>query len=254
MAYGDELDRKSRIASAALSAGAIALVALTVSLNPGLAAPLVEVDKMTAINLDPPVPPPPPPAPIPEPKRATPDAEGAAAPPNKRAAPSPVVRPKPKVELKQKTDTRSSPDPGKGSDNNAGAAPIDGPGSGAGGQGDGRGSGRFGSGTGGGGIGRDVRKIAGDINNKKDYPKAVRKPWTTGKVVMIYTVGTDGRVTNCRVKSGSGNAARDTETCRLVERRFRYQPALDKSGQPMAVQVQWTQNFWYDRTEDLDPD
>lgn len=252
MAYGDEPDRRRKIASAGLSAGMIGLVAFATTLGPGIAAsPLVQ-DTMTTINLEPVVIPPPP-TPEPAPKKATPEPEGAAAPPAKRATPSPVVRPKPKVDLKKKNAIRAADKPDKGADNSAGAAPINGPGTGAGGVGDGRGSGRFGSGTGGGGGIRPPVKIAGTISNK-DYPKALRKARIGGTVIAWYTVGTDGRTSNCRITQSSGNGELDALTCRLIIERYRYRPATGPDGQPVTDKTGWKQRWWVEGRGETDPD
>jgi protein TonB len=45
----------------------------------------------------------------------------------------------------------------------------------------------------------------------------------------------DGRVGGCTVVRSSGHASLDETTCRLIERRFRYRPALDASGRPTSA-------------------
>ncbi|MBA4748473.1 MAG: energy transducer TonB, partial [Sphingopyxis sp.] len=52
---------------------------------------------------------------------------------------------------------------------------------------------------------------------------------TTGFRVAI---GPDGRVTGCDITSSSGHADLDQETCKLVTRRARFDPALDRDGNP----------------------
>ncbi|WP_208734777.1 energy transducer TonB, partial [Corallococcus praedator] len=39
-------------------------------------------------------------------------------------------------------------------------------------------------------------------------------------------------VTDCRVTRSSGNPALDRLTCSLIERKFRYRPALDEDRTP----------------------
>ena len=48
--------------------------------------------------------------------------------------------------------------------------------------------------------------------------------------MVRFTVGTDGRVTGCSTVTSSGSSELDNETCRLIERRFRYKPAEDPNG------------------------
>ena len=54
---------------------------------------------------------------------------------------------------------------------------------------------------------------------------------------MRFTVGIDGRVSGCTVTRSSGYALLDTTTCRLIEKRFRYHPARDAQGQPVAETI-----------------
>lgn len=55
-----------------------------------------------------------------------------------------------------------------------------------------------------------------------------------GSVIVQFTVQPDGRVSNCGPVRGSGNADLDAFTCRLVEERMRFKPALDAHGTPVA--------------------
>lgn len=43
-------------------------------------------------------------------------------------------------------------------------------------------------------------------------------------------IGTDGRVSNCRVTSSSGSSALDSMTCRILTIRAQFAPALDSNG------------------------
>ncbi len=51
-----------------------------------------------------------------------------------------------------------------------------------------------------------------------------------GSVVAQFTVGREGRVSNCSVVRTSGNAKLDALTCRLLEQRARFEPAQDSRG------------------------
>jgi len=184
------------------------------------------------------VPEPPPPAA--EPKKAkAPEREGKASPANLKARPKPVAAPKPIVKVEAPP---APPIAAEGIENSAGAAPLPGPGTGAGGEGTGLGSGGQGTGTGGGG-GTGARWRKGRIKDS-DYPRAASSAKIGGTVVAHFDVGVDGRVSNCRVVASSGNADLDRTTCRLIEKRFRYEPARDASGRPMPDVAGWRQSWW----------
>lgn len=186
---------------------------------------------------------PPPPAPVPPPPavvaQRAPRAEGAAAPPNRHARPKPVTAPPAPALVAP--PVVAAPVASTGPDASAGAAELPGPGTGAGGQGTGLGSGAGGAGTGGGGGGTRARRIKGGINIA-DYPRAAGQ--ATGTVIVTLDIGTDGRVTGCRVARSSGNAALDHTTCRLATERFRYRPATDARGRAVADVAGWRQDWW----------
>ena len=164
--------------------------------------------------------------------------EGAAAAPSLRAKASPVVAPPPKIKLNLPPPlvTAALPFPAVGNDRSTGAADIDGLGTGGGGEGAGMGSGGEGSGT---GSGRAVpaRRVSGAISGATDYPPAARRAGVEGSVSVRFTVGTDGSVSGCRVMRSTASAELDATTCRLIERRFRYEPALDGAGRPVAETI-----------------
>ena len=54
-----------------------------------------------------------------------------------------------------------------------------------------------------------------------------------GEAPMV-AVGPDGRVTSCEVTGSSGNSALDQAACRNLQRRGRFEPALDRDGNPVA--------------------
>lgn len=66
----------------------------------------------------------------------------------------------------------------------------------------------------------------------EDYPPSSIRNEEAGTAVARFTIGTDGRVAECSASGAS--AALDAETCKLIIRRFRFKPALDASGQPIA--------------------
>jgi protein TonB len=191
------------------------LLALLLTLSPGLSpAPPGRPGLPTFDVAAPPPPPPPDTRPA-----------GAAAPPSRGAteAPSP---PKPPRPLPSPTPAQPAIDAGSGSASGAGAAA----GSGAGQGGQGNGSGAGGSGTGAGAGATPPVHISGALTNA-DYARSGVAKGTTGTVFIAFRVRSDGRVDRCRVVRSSGNATIDRETCRLVERRFRFRPARDAAGQ-----------------------
>jgi protein TonB len=188
--------------------------------------------------------PPPPPVPESVPAQAkTKAAEGAASPPSLKAKPTPVVAPPPKVRIEappRVTVPEPKPLP-PGTDPRAGASPLDGAGSGAGGVGAGAGSGGRGDGAGGGMASRAQRE-RGSLENQ-DYPRAALRAGAQGSVKVRFTVGSDGRVSGCRVTRSSGREDLDSTTCRLIEQRFVYRPARDAQGRPVAELVSKTYDW-----------
>ncbi len=181
-----------------------------------------------------------------EPKLATPDPEGASSVANLKKTSVPREAPKRIVEFPIARPLPAAPKAGKGRENDAGAATIAGPGTGAGGIGSGFGSGNGGDGTGGGGIASRAKLVSGRIKNS-DYPKSATAAKQGGTVTAHFSVGTDGRVSKCRIVKSSGNAEIDTATCRLIEQRFRYEPARNKAGQAIDDVTGWQQTWWLER-------
>jgi periplasmic protein TonB len=239
MAFGDTLTRRERRISWA------ATLIITVMIGFGLFAyryPTVlrdVSDGISAIALNAPEPPPPPPT-EPAEQPAAPNPEGAAAPPNRRNDPTPIVAPPPK--LTPRPAANAAPIAGPGSASESGAAPTPGPGTGAGGEGTGRGAGNGGDGTGGGGGGARARYVRGGIGYR-DWPRDLTREDRVLRVEVRFWVETNGRVTGCETQRTSGIAALDTSTCRLIEQRFRYEPARNSAGQPIRSEMAWQQTW-----------
>ena len=121
-----------------------------------------------------------------------------------------------------------------------------GPGSGGGGAGNGQGAGA-GDGE---GDGTDLRLISGDIRNS-DYPRDARRLRQSGNVHMRFTVGVNGRVTDCSVTRSSGSQSLDDTTCRLIRQRFRYAPSRDGSGRPFADVVDGVHEWRIEGSADI---
>lgn len=168
--------------------------------------------------------------------------EGAAAEEGRKATPREVSAPRP-----ERPVAKPSPVPAAASTGtaNASGARDQGAGTGAGGEGYGTGSGRYGSGQGGIPVSKP-EKIAGDINDARDYPtppggREVRR----GQEVVVYmTVGVDGRARDCRVVQASPDPEADRITCRLAEERFRFRPARDANGNAVPAPYGWRQRWF----------
>lgn len=221
-----------------LLAVALLHVGLGFAILTGLASGAITLiqDAATAaysVPLDPPAPPPPPANPVPTPEPA--GDEGAAA---KRAKPKPVAAPPAQIPNKAMA---AAPVASTGDATKSGAA---GAGSGTGGGNAGAGTGAGGSGDGSGsGAGRAV-KIAGDITATRDYPARTRNLRLGKSVVVVLTVGTDGRVHGCRIHQASPDPEADAITCRLATERFRFRPATDRAGTPIASEFGWQQRWF----------
>lgn len=158
--------------------------------------------------------------------------EGAA---GKRAEPTPVVAPMPRIEVPAQPPVAASPIAGTGSATTAGAA-ITGTGPGAGGSGTGQGGG----GNGGeGGIGSEVRLLGG---NSARLPSSLLRQFADdrGYAHLWLTVAETGRVTDCSVLQSTGNPQVDQALCSLMVRRSRWDPARDRQGRPITVNVRYT--------------
>lgn len=242
--------RRHRLVSALAAALVNLLLAYGLVVGLGYRLPLAFDEPLklfdVAVPPPPPLPPPPPAAAPPSPRLKADRAEGVAAPPNLEAAATPIVAPPPRIRLEIVEPMVAAPVAGDGSDASAGAAPAPGPGSGARGQRAGTGTGAAGSGPGDGGGGRiatRARHIRGRIEDA-DYPPGASREQIGGIVIARLTIGVEGQVTRCIVTDSSGNAELDGTTCRLIERRFRFEPARDRNGKPVVSDFGWRQAWW----------
>ncbi|AKH43860.1 protein TonB [Altererythrobacter atlanticus] len=176
------------------------------------------------------------PSPDPEPQPE----QGAAAEQAQEAIAREVVAPEAPIPRPSSAPRASS----TGNANLAGAG-SEGAGTGAGGEGEGTGSGRAGSGQGGLPVTKPV-KIAGDINDARDYPvpEGGRDERRGHEVIVYMTVGKDGRARDCRVVKPSPDPVADRITCELAEERFRFRPARDAEGNPVESTYGWRQRWF----------
>ena len=80
------------------------------------------------------------------------------------------------------------------------------------------------------------RRMSADLGayfRASDYPARALAARHEGEVGYEVVVGTNGRVSNCRVNRSSGDAALDAATCRVLRERARYLPARDIRGGTM---------------------
>lgn len=209
----------------------------------------IERDVLAAFDLAPAPPaedPPPPPTAEPEPD------EGAQGDPGRLAVPAPVTvpvtAPPPRLPRPTPTATPRPPVAATGTASSAGAR-EEGEGTGAAGPGQGTGSGNRGSGRGnlgGGGAVTRPEHISGAINNARDYPipPGGREARRGSEVIVKVIVGVDGRARDCSIYKASADPEADRITCRLVEERLGFRPALDASGTPVPAAFYWRQRWF----------
>ena len=73
----------------------------------------------------------------------------------------------------------------------------------------------------------------GNVFSDDDFPSASRAAEEEGVTRVSYTVGVDGRVTQCEVVQSSNFKRLDDATCSIIQRRFRFNPAT-RDGQPVS--------------------
>ncbi len=183
-------------------------------------------------------PPDPQPSPTPE---SGPEAAGAAG----AEAPRAVAR---EVAAPEAPLPRPSPAPRAASTGveNVSGAGKQGTGTGADGSGSGSGPGAGGAGAGQGSGARPLELISGRIDDARDYPTPPggRQVRRGHDVVIELTVGTDGRVSACRITDPSPDPEADAITCRLATARFVFRPRLNAAGEPVVGTYRWRQRWF----------
>lgn len=219
----------------ALALVVVVQLALGIALVSGLRVSLSRARDAAQRLIEIDVTPPPPVVPLRQPARSKPakhhsEAAPATAPAPQGGAPGPIAAPAP-PSVTPVVPLRP-------------AAPVSGGGTGSGpaiGAGAGGGSGGQGNGAGDGG-GTDLELISGEIT-PRDYPKHLGNAGVGGRVTVVFTVGVDGRPRQCRVERSSGIPELDLLTCRLIEKRFRFRPTLDRYGRPVPDEVEWDHDW-----------
>ena len=224
-------DRISAAAATVLVEGAI-LYALLMGIKVVPPAAVAEAIAVFTVEPPPPAPKPPPPPPQAVKPRAK-AKEGAASPKNIVSKATQIVAPKPPPYVPPPPiEATLKPDFGRVS--TSGASNVRGPGTGSGGIGEGSGSGRGGSGPGGGGGGSPAVHISGRIRDA-DYPRQALDDRMTGTLRVMVTIEPNGRVSDCDIIRSSRSPILDETTCRLIQERYRYQPARDDYGRPVRA-------------------
>ncbi|MEE4337707.1 energy transducer TonB [Erythrobacter sp.] len=183
-----------------------------------------------------------PPAPPPPPENEIEPDEGAQAAPGKEAVPQPVTAPEPEIALPTPSPVPQSSSTGAADRSGARAS---GDGTGAAGSGPGTGSGNRGGGRGGVAVTRPVH-VSGRIDDARDYPvpPGGREVRRGSEVIVRVIVGTDGRARDCTIYRPSPDPEADAITCRLVEQRLGFRPAMDASGNPVPAPFYWRQRWF----------
>ena len=243
---------RDRLASVAGVAAFHALLGYALIVGLGFQIPKAIDDRLKLFDVPVEAPPPPIEETIPVKPRNT-EPEGAAAPPNLKSKATPVVAPERKIELKVPSPVIAAPKPAEGAQASSGAAPVPGPGTGAGGIGNGFGSGGSGTGTGGGGgAAIRARLIQGSLS-RRDYPRHLKNAGIGGEVQVRLTIAANGRVSNCAVLKSSGNAELDQMSCGLIQHRYRFDPARDAQGRPVADTLRESHVWWTRRLGPMPP-
>jgi protein TonB len=78
---------------------------------------------------------------------------------------------------------------------------------------------------------------------QQNYPSAAIRRGIEGTVGVTVTVNTEGRVAGCSVSSSSGESSLDDAACKGMERYARFEPALDRNGNPISAS--WSTRIVY---------
>lgn len=235
-----------RTLSAASSAAIVALVFALLVLGLNVRGRPESAPRLTSIELTQPPQPRPterPRAPAPHARKPAPKRE--ASPQNVRNKATAVVAP-PVTPLIPPPPIVTAPSPGVGLAANNGAARLPGPGQGAGGVGNGTGGGGTGGNGNGDGDGEPVvgpRQIGGKLS-MRDLPEGLLDFGQHAEVEVIYLVTPGGRASGCSIERSSGYPQLDELTCRLIEQRFRFEPARDRYRRPVRAGIVQS-HAWY---------
>lgn len=219
----------------------IVIAGLIRAFTPDIAAQVVKtvLSTFNVTVVTPPTPTPTPPPPPPQPSKDK-DAgdEGEA---GRKAIAKANKAPEPKIKLSQKPAPKAS---NTGSADTSGAAKA-GEGTGGGKQGDGTGGGGEGNGSGSGAIVTKPSVRSGEINDSRDFPvpPGGRQTRFGKRVVVWFTVTTDGRAKNCTVGSSGVDPDTTARVCPLVMQKIRFNPARRADGTPVEARYGYKVDF-----------
>lgn len=223
----------------------LAIMGLVRAFAPDFAGSVIETaTSLVTVTMSSPPEPEPAPEPQPSPEASPEPDEGAAGEEGAEAVPREVTAPEPRIVL-----PRPSPAPRAASTGVAdtSGARERGTGTGAGGSGAGPGSGRGGSGQGGGGgIATRPSVRSGAINSSRDFPipEGGRQVRVGTSITVEFTVGVDGRASDCSVTRPGPDPKANALLCQLVIDRIRFNPARDAGGNPVPARYGWRQDFF----------
>lgn len=83
--------------------------------------------------------------------------------------------------------------------------------------------------------GVEPRGNPGGWANTNDYPSRALREEREGTTRFTVQIDTDGRVTSCRITGSSGHSDLDEATCKNIQRRARFRPALNDAGNPTSA-------------------
>lgn len=90
---------------------------------------------------------------------------------------------------------------------------------------------------------RERPRMTRPLVTHDDYPGDALRRGVSGEVVIRFTVGVNGRVTDCTVLQSSGDDGLDRGTCALARQKGRYSPAIGADGAPvpfpMVMPIRW---------------
>jgi protein TonB len=86
---------------------------------------------------------------------------------------------------------------------------------------------------------RPPRMTGGSVSDA-DYPASAIRSGAQGTTRVRLQISEAGLVTGCSVIGSSGNSALDSTTCSLMQRRFRFEPAV-RNGRPAASEIERSQ-------------
>jgi protein TonB len=82
----------------------------------------------------------------------------------------------------------------------------------------------------------------GNTISEEDYPDASLRAGEEGLTRVSIVIDTDGKVSACSVTASSGSTRLDETACKIILRRFRYNPAT-QNGQPVqetrSLPIRW---------------